>query len=82
MSGNVAVALLNRSDKKTAIILNLDSIGISADEGYTMRDLWTKKDYKASTEKQVSFDVPAHGVVVLKIIGILKPFNVFQYKQM
>jgi alpha-galactosidase len=80
MSGTVAVALLNRSDKKESISFRLDSIGIRADQGYSMRDLWAKKDFKSSKDEQLSFEVPAHGVVVLKIVGIMKPFNVFQYK--
>jgi alpha-galactosidase len=79
MSGQVAVALLNRSDKKETISFSLDSIGIIADKGYTMRDLWSHKDYTTSKEKQISFEVPAHGVVILKLVGIIKPFNVFQH---
>ncbi len=80
MGGKVAVALLNRSEKKATISFNLDSVGLNASKGYAMRDLWAKKDFELSKEEQVSFEVPAHGVVVLKIIGIMKPYNVFQYK--
>jgi len=40
-----------------------------------------EKDYEISNSDEVSFEVPAHGVVVLKITGTAKPFNVFQYKK-
>ncbi|MFD1614014.1 glycoside hydrolase family 27 protein [Gelatiniphilus marinus] len=80
MSGEVAVALLNRSNKAETISFDLDTIGIDVDKGYTYRNLWTKKDFDNTTEKSLSFQVPKHGVVVLKIEGTSKPFNVFQNK--
>ncbi|MFB9864396.1 glycoside hydrolase family 27 protein [Rufibacter immobilis] len=80
MSGQVAVALLNRSSQKATIAFQPDSVGLDAAKGYTLRNLWEKKDYPHSTVGKVSFQVPAHGVVVLKVTGIAKPFNVFQYK--
>lgn len=80
MSGEVAVALLNRSTKKEVMILNLSTIGMNANKGYSIRDLWAKKDFNVSKEEQQQFEVPAHGIIVLKIKGTMKPFNVFQYK--
>lgn len=80
MSGKVAVALLNRSNKTETITFNLDTVGIDIAKGYTYRDLWAKKDYEKTNEKSLSFEVPKHGVVVLKIEGTSKPFNVFQNK--
>ncbi|WP_230679908.1 glycoside hydrolase family 27 protein [Pontibacter rufus] len=80
MSGQVGIALLNRSGKEAAITFHPDSLGLDAAKGYTMRNLWEKKDYAASTKKEVSFDVPAHGIVVLRVSGTSRPFNVFQYK--
>lgn len=80
MSGQVAVTLLNRSEEKDAIAFSLDSLGIDATKEYAIRDLWQKKDYETSINEEVSFEVPAHGVVVLKITGTAKPFNVFQFK--
>lgn len=80
MSGQVAVALLNRSGKTAGISFYPDSVGLDAAKGYTMRDLWEKKDYAISKEREVTFDVPAHGVVVLKITGTSRLYNVFQYK--
>lgn len=79
-SGKVAVALLNRSDKTESITFDLDTVGIDIAKGYTYRNLWAKKDYKKTNEKSLSFEVPKHGVVVLKVEGTSKPFNVFQYK--
>ena len=80
MSGQVAVALLNRSEKEAGIAFNLKDVGINADKGYSMRDLWRKKNYALSNAQQVFMTVPPHGVVVLKITGAMLPFNVFQYK--
>ncbi|MCJ8165701.1 glycoside hydrolase family 27 protein [Pontibacter sp. E15-1] len=80
MSGEVAVALLNRSDQEAVITFQPDSVGLVAAKGYRMRALWENKDYAVSTKKEASFDVPAHGIVVLRVTGTAKPFNVFQYK--
>lgn len=80
MSGQVAVALLNRSKTEADISFAPDSLGLQSHKGYTLRDLWAKKDYPVSTQKKVRFRVPAHGVVVLKGVGTSQPFNVFQYK--
>ena len=80
MSGQVAVALLNRTKKEVDISFLPDSLGLQSAKGYTMRDLWAKKDYPKSESKEVTFKVPAHGVVVLRLQGTSRPFNVFQYK--
>jgi alpha-galactosidase len=80
MSGDVAVALLNRSDKEEMLSFDLAKVGIDASKGYTARDLWKKQNLKPSSEQQISMSVPAHGTVVLRIKGTAKPFNVFQYK--
>ena len=80
MSGEVAVALLNRSNKAQPINFALNQVGIDASAGFTMKDLWSKKEFKSTTDTKVVQVVPAHGVVVLKIKGTSIPFNVFQYK--
>ena len=80
MSGEVAVALLNRSNKAQPIHFTLDQVGLKAAAGYTMKDLWSKKEVKTSKDTKVVYEVPAHGVVVLKIKGTSIPYNVFQYK--
>jgi hypothetical protein len=80
MSGKVAVALLNRSDNTESISFDLDTVGIDFTKEYTYRDLWAKKDFDKTNEKSLSFEVPKHGVVVLLIEGVSKPFNVFQNK--
>ncbi|MBN9382525.1 MAG: glycoside hydrolase family 27 protein [Chitinophagaceae bacterium] len=79
-SGKVAIALLNRSDNTSSIAFNVDSIGLDAAKGYTMKDLWSSKLYPSSTEKEVSFEVPPHGIVVLRLTGMSKPYNIFQAK--
>ncbi len=80
MSGDVAVVLLNRSNKKSRIEFSLDSLGLIAKNGYIMRDLWAKKDYPSTKNATQNFEVPAHGLVALRIKGTAKPFNVFQSK--
>lgn len=80
MSGQIAVALLNRSKKEAKISFSPDSVGLNTEKGYIMHELWEKKEYPVSTKKEVSFLIPAHGVVVLKLTGTSRPFNLFQYK--
>ncbi|HVW61494.1 MAG TPA: glycoside hydrolase family 27 protein [Puia sp.] len=79
-SGKIAVALLNRSDKPSSISFDVDSIGLNAEKGYTMKDLWSSKLYPSSTDKDISLEVPPHGIVVLRLTGTAKPYNVFQSK--
>lgn len=78
MSGEVAVALLNRSDKAASITLDMASLGFDLNKNYTVRDLWKHKDYPATKAKTENFELPAHGVLTLKIKGKLIPFNIFQ----
>ncbi|MGV8963368.1 MAG: glycoside hydrolase family 27 protein [Candidatus Saccharimonadaceae bacterium] len=78
MSGEVAVVLFNRSDKKQEITFELDSIGIDADRSYKIRDLWKHQETGLMSLKSQQFVVPPHGVVALKVMGKSIPFNVFQ----
>ncbi|WP_320167876.1 glycoside hydrolase family 27 protein [Mangrovibacterium marinum] len=80
ISGQVAVALLNRSTEKADIAFALEAVGIDASKGYRVHDLWSKKDYEPSADSELSFEVPGHAVVVLKITGTNIPYNVFQYQ--
>lgn len=80
ISGEVAVALLNRSENADAISFSLESIGLDASKGYTIQDLWTQETFPISTETELSRNVAPHGVVVLKIAGKSQPYNVFQYR--
>ncbi len=80
MSGKVAVALLNRSDKTATISFDLNTVGINVSKGYSYRDLWAKRDFESSKKDTITFEVPKHGVVVLTIKGSSKPFNIFQNK--
>jgi len=68
-SGEVAVALLNRSNQKKTISFKLETIGIDALKGYIVRDLWEHRDYSRSNKKTITMKVAKHGVVVLKIKG-------------
>ena len=78
ISGKVAVTLLNRSNEKQNIELDMKTIGIQSSAGYTMRDLWSKENFKTNKTEKQSFEVPAHGVVTLLIKGKSIPYNVFQ----
>lgn len=78
MSGQIAVTLLNRSTMPASISLDIDSVGIVSAQDYQIRDLWKHKDYDLTKAKTATFEIPAHGVVTLKIIGKSKPFNIFQ----
>ena len=80
MSGEVAVALLNRSNEPQPINFALEQVGIDASAGFIVKDLWSKKEFNTTTEPNFVHVVPAHGVVVLKIKGKSIPYNVFQYK--
>lgn len=79
MSGELAVAILNRSLKEATFSLNLETVGIDPSKGYSARDLWEKKDYKLTTDSIMNIEIPIHGVVTLKIKGKALPFNVFQF---
>lgn len=80
MSGEVAVALLNRTTETQSIDFRLEQVGIDPAKGYVAKDLWTEEVSVTSRNDELSKEVPAHGVVILKIKGSSKPFNVFQYK--
>lgn len=77
-SGEVVVALLNRSEKIQTITFELKSIGLDASKKYSINDLWTKETYPQSTQAKITREVAAHGVVILKIKGELLPGNVFE----
>ncbi|MCF8459262.1 MAG: glycoside hydrolase family 27 protein [Flavobacteriales bacterium] len=64
--GTVAVVLLNRSGNAKTIELNLQEIGIDPNTSFTLRDLWKKE---AIATDNLTFEVPKHGVLTLKIEG-------------
>ncbi len=80
LSGEVAVALLNRSENPGIITFDLESVGLNPLEEITVKDLWTKQTEPSSLQNTISREVPGHGVVVLQIKGKSLPFNVFQEK--
>lgn len=80
ISGEVAVALLNRSKDSKEITFNLESVGLDRSKEYSIEDLWTKESYPISSQQEITRQVPSHGVCVLKIKGESLPFNIFQYK--
>ena len=80
ISGEIAVALLNRSKNNETITFSLNSVGLDASKEYTIKDLWTKEAYPSSTQGEITREVAGHGIVVLSIKGVSLPYNVFQYK--
>jgi alpha-galactosidase len=65
-NGDVAVALLNRSDTVARISTTAAEAGLTASaHGYLIKDLWTKQ--LSQTAATVSTSVPAHGTAILRI---------------
>ncbi len=81
MSGEVGVVLLNRGGQTADISLNMKTIGINAKAGYSFKDLWNKETKNVNNADSLSFKVPAHGVVALRIKGESIPFNMFQLQK-
>ena len=79
MSGEFAIAILNRSKNEQTFSFNVDAVGLDAAKGYTAKDLWTKNEFPATTDAELTRIVAPHGVVVLKLKGTALPFNVFQF---
>jgi len=79
MSGEVVIALLNRSKEPDNIDFNVQAIGLDPTKGYTIDDLWTKEHTASSQASIITRTVPAHGIVVLKLKGTALPFNCFQF---
>lgn len=80
MSGEIAVALLNRSKSRRMISFNVDSVGLVASKGFVMHNVWNKQTSEKTFTPEQEFIVPPHGIIVLQIKGSAKPFNVFQKK--
>lgn len=78
-SGEVVVALLNRSDTDQIISVTLEKLGIDAAAGYAWEDLWTSDIASKAFDTSIRREVLPHGVVVLRIKGSALPYNAFQY---
>ena len=68
--GDKAVGLFNTSDLPAKIEVDLRSVGFVTEGGYfamvKVRDVWSGKSVESWHGRQ-SFDVPAHGVVLLRV---------------
>lgn len=64
--GGRAVALLNRGKAPAKVSVSWGEIGYPAHLSAAVRDLWAKKDLGQHTGS-FSADVPAHGVVLVKV---------------
>ena len=63
--GSMAVALFNRGDQPARMHLQLSDAGFAVVR--SVRDLWRHQDISARTD---SFDLPAHGSMLLKVRGL------------
>lgn len=68
-SGQVAIALLNRSKKEQNITFYLEEVGINPDEGYIIRDLWKHSNTDKLQQKKLKYKISGHSVIALKILG-------------
>ncbi len=65
--GSHALGIFNRSDAPTRTGLNkFPSMGLDA-AAYRARDLWRHRDLEAFSPKSTTIDLPAHGVVLLRL---------------
>ena len=80
MSGDIAVALLNRSTQPQSMSFDLTEVGLVPSAGYTVRDVWAHKDLGKSEASTQKFEVAPHGVVVLRIKGKTEKFPIYHYK--
>ena len=64
--GHRAVALLNRSKKRTRMSVAWPEIGLKQEQRVHIRDLWTFKD-RSDVRGRYSAEVPGHGVVLLRL---------------
>ncbi|MFM8449855.1 MAG: glycoside hydrolase family 27 protein [Haliscomenobacter sp.] len=79
-SGEVVVALLNRSDTAQLLSVRLETLGINAAAGYTWEDLWTGDSAPSAVfGETIQQEVVPHGVVVWRIRGKALPYHPFQY---
>ncbi|NOV03721.1 cohesin domain-containing protein [Paenibacillus planticolens] len=77
-SGEKAVGLLNRGDTAVNMSVNWDNIGL--DTNVTVRDLWAHQD-KGTIANSYQVNVPAHGIVLLKVKGTpIPPTPIFVTK--
>ena len=62
--GTTAIALFNREDKQRQISFDYHDLKLDNPPGI-LYDLWLKKEIKIS-DKEISYEIPPHGVVLFK----------------
>jgi alpha-galactosidase len=67
-TNTVAAVLLNRGTSAASITAQWSALGIPTGAA-TVRDLWAKKDLGAFTGSYTATSVPAHGVVMIKVVS-------------
>ncbi|MFD4674276.1 NPCBM/NEW2 domain-containing protein [Lentzea sp. NPDC058450] len=64
-NGDRAVALFNESEVNATISVAARSVGLPSSVGYTVRDLWSGRDFQSAG--QISASVPPHGTAVFRV---------------
>ncbi|WP_369689837.1 hypothetical protein [Nocardia kruczakiae] len=64
--GSVAVALLNPGDQPLTLATSAPEAGLAQARSYTMHDIWAATT-TVTDGRIVAPDIPAHGVVLLRI---------------
>jgi alpha-galactosidase len=64
-----AVALFNRGTSAASITAQWNVVGLRAGAA-TVRDLWSHMDLGSFTDAYTASSVPAHGVVMLKVVSV------------
>lgn len=75
--GQVAVAMLNTSNAPATATLDVAAVGIHHGKPVTVRDLWKHEETTLSSGQPPVYQLPPHGVVVLKLTGASVPFSIF-----
>jgi alpha-galactosidase len=68
-TNTVAAVLLNRNTSASSITVQWSALGIPTGAA-TVRDLWAKKDLDSFTGSYTATNVPAHGVVMIKVVSV------------
>ena len=67
--GQFAVLLLNRLSIAQNLTVNWSDLGLAGGSSATVRDLWAHQNLGSFTASYTATNIPAHGSVMLKIVG-------------
>lgn len=67
----MAVLLWNKSLRTKEITVTMEELGLSSEQAYRVRDLWTHKDWSVPVKKEVKGVIPSHGVLLVTLTPIM-----------